>query len=700
MKRYIVTILAAAAVLAGCARSEMPGESTDGKTPQGLKAWASLGEGVKSHFGPDGYKLVWDSTDKLYAFSIPLGKYEDFEALAAACADEVRNEAIDPEGDGLVMAGFRTIKQSVDGKTARSGVFNITPTGSGKSGATFVSPKPASWWFGLQENASDDDFYYFAAFYPAPAEDPEIKFFNYSEIQGQHPVISALPFPYFDVTVPAVQNGVDYQDYQLLYNQDDIMMAKSAILSTDDQLHFGNFRPMTSILEFTLATTDDVNVEIDHLEITLSTQESAGGEYASDRYALAGTVPFFFTWNGPNELRLWNRFRTPFMAGFGSDFLLCPFSPDSWEGAAGLSPTLKVDFSSPVPVSKNQKTKKYYAVMIPSRCVHMDGCDNPKLTFDAYNANDEKILTKTITTSSTQGIEEGMKYSLDLTLDTYYAPDVLSGLFTVAEGKQVYIASGNLQTHLTAGVVDDWQIAPHQYDFVGAASYDLPNYTGWFDLFGFSTESNNFGITTSTLDADYAGAARGWTDAYPVAQGRGWRTITADEGVGLFAMRPNATDLFSFATIYALDENNQEIKTRGLVFLPDQWVKPENCNFHSAADYNFSWSFPFDGRYFDFSHGWNNYYANDPSGGLAVLGGDGRWEDMQAAGAVYWPMAGRRDGTSVEENTGAYWSGSPDSDEADKACILLFDTEPQGFFWPVVRSRTIGACVRLIKEFN
>ena len=173
-------MLAAAAVLAGCARSEMPGESMEGKAPQGLKASASLGE-TKSHFGFDGYKLVWDSTDKLFAYSLALGSYEDFISLAAECAAELASESTDPEGDGEAMAGFKIIKRRVEDGTCRGGVFNIMPTGSGRSKATFVSPQPASWWFGLEEGATADDLYYFIAFYPAPAATPEIKFFKYHE---------------------------------------------------------------------------------------------------------------------------------------------------------------------------------------------------------------------------------------------------------------------------------------------------------------------------------------------------------------------------------------------------------------------------------------------------------------------------------------------------------------------------------------
>jgi hypothetical protein len=65
-------------------------------------------------------------------------------------------------------------------------------------------------------------------------------------------------------------------------------------------------------------------------------------------------------------------------------------------------------------VGESSTEQKYYAVMIPSRCVQKAGCGNPRLTFDAYDASDVKIFSKTIETTSTQGIEEGKKYPFAL----------------------------------------------------------------------------------------------------------------------------------------------------------------------------------------------------------------------------------------------------------------------------------------------
>ena len=426
--------------------------------------------------------------------------------------------------------------------------------------------------------------------------------------------------------------------------------------------------------------------EIDKIEITLSTPDE-GGNYVTDRYAIAGTVPFFFTWDAPYELRLWNRFHTPVMGGFGSDFEHHPLEPDGWTGLENASPTLTIDFETPVSVSKYPTSKKYYAVLIPSRCAFGSGWVNPQITFDAYNSAGDKILTKTITTSSSQGLEEGIKYSFDLTLDTYYPEDVLSGLFSVAADKRVYIASGNLQAYLTpGGTATNWRIAPTQYEYVGASSYNLSTYEGWFDLFCFSSENNNFGISTSLVDDDHLGEARGWTDAYPVAQGRGWRTITDQEGLYLFGGRSNSGDLFSFATV-VVGSGNTEVK--GLIFLPDNWTLPENCTFKGM----------FESPIYDCSK--NIYYAENAPAGEGL---GNKWEDMQAAGAVFWPAAGMRQGTDVDLTVGAYWSGTPNDSRPAYGNMLYFCDAVEGVrdgsFIPSHYLRSTGACVRLIKEFN
>ena len=691
MKRYFMIFLASMAVLSGCSRSEMPGENASQKVPDGLRARATLGDGVKSHFDIDGLSLVWDSTDKLFAYSAYIGKMADYEAAAMAFLSEIAADPANPTSKEMKDAGiltiFRLIRSCKEADQLKKGVFNISPTGSGRKSATFVSPNSAEEWFG-KENPAEDDFFIFPAFYPAQATVPDLEFYCFPEFQGNYAGVdyTELPFPYINVTVPQEQDGVSYNKYQLLMAKDSPFTPKNVLLRTDEELDFGTFSPLTSILEFTLGTTDDIHAEIARMEITLSTQEVEGEAYVSNKYRIAGTVPMFFTWNGVDELRLWNRAHTPLLSSIGDENHAVP-DPDDWSGIDDATPTITIKFDSPVAVSQQQTAKKYYAVMIPSRCASVMNCGHPKLTFDAYNAAGDKILTKTITTSRSSGIDEGRKYSFDLTLDTYYAPDVLSGLFSVAEGKQIYIANGNLQAYLTpGGTVTKWRFAPHQYDFVGATSYDLSSYAGWFDLFSFSAENNNFGISTSIDDDDHLGEARGWTDAYPVAQGRGWRTITDEEGLYLFGVRENAGILFSFATVVVGSENRE---VKGLIFLPDNWELPENCTFNGM----------FVAPQYDYSK--NIYYAENAPAGDGV---HNKWEDMQAAGAVFWPAAGMRQGTDVDLTIGAYWSGTPNDEYPTCGNMLFFcdDVEGvrEGSFIPSHYPRSNGACVRLIKEFN
>ena len=702
MKRYgIIAAIAAAALLLGCSRSEMPGKDNSGAvSSEPMKAYASFADGTKSHFGKDGYKLVWDSTDKIYAYSSCMGTWAGFEAkilemYQAMGVDPATATPQEQENAGI-MAYFRLLENSLTEGWNRSGVFNIDPTGSGKESAVFESVAPAASLFGVPENPTGEEIYLFYAFYPAPATIPAVSSYNFLDQAEQ--LIRETPFPYVYVEVPAVQDGIHYQDYQLLMNASAPDSYKDAVMRTDNQLYFDKFFPLTSILEFTLGTTDNIQASIARLEVSVETQEEAGGPYRCGKYLLGGKVPCFFSWDEPGELRLWNRYCAPILPGFSKDYRFesipdpqdWDYDAARWAGAADASPVVTIQFDNPVEISQTQTTQKYYAVVIPSRCVNNSN-GNPHIVFNAYNAAGDKILTKTITASSPRGIDEGIKYSFDLTLDTYYDENVLSGLFSVDEGKQIYIARGNLQAHLSGGTVDQWRIAQHQYDFVGESSVDLSTYTGWFDLFGFSVEGNNYGVSNSIDPDDYTGTPVGWTGAYPVAQGNGWRTITADEGVYLFSGRDDAEKLFSYGTIYAGDP---ETPVYGLIFLPDNWDlanPPAGCSYTSAEDQGFSWA---SGGQFPFNYSWNTYNAD---GGISGTCGD--WSAMQAAGAVFWPVAGLRVGAGVDLNIGAYWSGTPD-ERPGEACMLKFEDGADGYFSPDHFPSYNGACVRLIKELN
>jgi hypothetical protein len=412
MKKTIIILLGAVVALSGCKHSEIPGEEAP-VSGRRIVAEATLGNGVKSHFDTDGYNLVWDSTDKLLVYSNYLGNMDDYEPLVASILSEysITSPTEQDKDDARVIAYFRLLRDNAAQRY--TGTFSIASGGAGQTTAEFISDGPASTWMAAGE---DDDAYYFASFYPAPATAPEMKAFYYEDFVDYNPMVSEAPFPYLDFTIQPVQDGVSYQDYQLLMGGAEDPSIKSALIG-GEKIPFEDFKPVTSILEFTMQTSSGSG-EIDHLDITLSTQEEADAAYVSNKYMIAGTVPLFFSWDASHEMRFWNRSCKPFMLGFGSDWVNVDFEATGWEGiGSDATSTLRLQFDSPVSVSESTTAQKYYAVMIPSRCIHKEGCGNPKLTFDAYNAEGKKIFTKTIETSSTQGIEEGKKYPFNLVLE-------------------------------------------------------------------------------------------------------------------------------------------------------------------------------------------------------------------------------------------------------------------------------------------
>ena len=413
MKKSFVFVLSAVIALAGCKRSEIPVEHP---TPlDRLSAVATLGERAKSHFDTGGYNLVWDSTDNLLVYSNFMGSWEGYESLVTQILAEYN--ITDPTekdiDDAGVIAYFRLLRDNAAKRYA--GTFSIAPDGVGTTTAEFLSDGTASTWMA---EGGNEDLYYFLAFYPAPSVIPEIKSYYFDELAGISDFTAEAPFPYIDITVQPVQDGVNYQDYQLLMGGPDAPNVKGDVLA-GEKLQFDGFMPLTSILEFTMQTSEGT-ADIDHLDITLSTQEADGADYVTNKYMIAGTLPLFFSWDEAAEMRLWNRACKPFMSGFGGnwDDSHHTFEVDDWGGlGSDATSTLRLQFASPVSVKESPTAQKYYAVMAPARCVHVSGCGNPRLTFDAYNASGEKILTKTITTTGPQGIEEGKKYAFALELE-------------------------------------------------------------------------------------------------------------------------------------------------------------------------------------------------------------------------------------------------------------------------------------------
>lgn len=250
----------------------------------------------------------------------------------------------------------------------------------------------------------------------------------------------------------------------------------------------------------------------------------------------------------------------------------------------------------------------------------------------------------------------------------------LPGLFSVSATKQVHFSQGNLQYQASTNT---WRFAEHQYDYVGTQTADgngyyggnvsgsdnrniSSTYNGWIDLFGWGTGDNP---TLTTRDyADFSTFVD-W-GSNPISNGGNaahlWRTLTRAEWNYLLEGRPNASSKFAAGNINGVG---------GLIILPDNWTQPSECAFTSG-----------------FAPDWTlNSYT------LA------QWEQMEDAGAVFLPAAGRRDSVYVEYAGvfGYYWASDPRDEIFAFVMSFHSNTFPVG---NPFNNRSLGHSVRLVQD--
>jgi len=230
----------------------------------------------------------------------------------------------------------------------------------------------------------------------------------------------------------------------------------------------------------------------------------------------------------------------------------------------------------------------------------------------------------------------------------------LSGAFAInGDGDYIAFSKGNLQYHCTNHV---WQFATNQYDIIGNDNANISDsYDGWVDLFGYGTGNNPTLVNTS-----YS-AFSTFTDWGVNAISNGgneanlWRTLTRDEWAYLFNSRANASSKYGMATV---------ANVPGVIVLPDVY---EGSAINT--DHN----------------GWGNNIISS-----------GDWAAYETAGAVFLPVAGYREGTTVDNlgSYGFYWSSTPeDAMFSKKLSLDQYLVEPEGY-----GLRYQGLSVRLVKE--
>lgn len=220
-----------------------------------------------------------------------------------------------------------------------------------------------------------------------------------------------------------------------------------------------------------------------------------------------------------------------------------------------------------------------------------------------------------------------------------YARLATPGLFSVSASKKVVISQGNLQ-YIGSAASPYWKFAETQYGYLGSTTgQNSSDVNKDRDLFGWGTSGWNNGntnfmpyntaTTSSTygpksgstyydLTGDYDKSDWGVYNAIYNGGNRAgmWRTPADGEWTYLFANRTSATSKYGCAKVNDV---------AGLIILPDDFTDPMT-NSGSAAFVSAESSIEFT---------LNTYSIVN-------------WVKMEAAGAVFLPFAGYRNGTTVQ----------------------------------------------------
>jgi hypothetical protein len=202
---------------------------------------------------------------------------------------------------------------------------------------------------------------------------------------------------------------------------------------------------------------------------------------------------------------------------------------------------------------------------------------------------------------------------------------------------------------------------------------------GTVDLFGWngaSSATNHYGINNSVTAADYGNrAGDALKNEWGSQIGSGWRTLTKDEWNYLLTDRTAAEEKKGFATVDKISEAEHPTgrsDADGIILLPDDFIDP-----FAGTSYAFT---PMDDI---MGYSSNLYFTVN-------------WQVMEAAGAVFLPSAGYREGTTHKDYdsvSGNYWSSTVNN--AGSAYNLTFGSESITLD---SRNRYQGVSVRLVHE--
>ena len=247
----------------------------------------------------------------------------------------------------------------------------------------------------------------------------------------------------------------------------------------------------------------------------------------------------------------------------------------------------------------------------------------------------------------------------------------IGGKFIInAKGDTAVFSRGNLQYQQSTGT---WRCAPKQYNWQGMDNLQMGNaaYEGWVDLFCWSLGAeNNYGATSAYLSTAYQN--KEFVDWGGLFSGD-WSTLSSAQWDYLLNKRSGADDKWGMAMIG---------DTLGMILLPNDWTAPAGVTFVPRTNPTSElWD---DDDRIDLTN-YDHYRVkaeNMPANKFTLE----EWAQLEAAGAIFLPYAGRRSGgygnhtnrddqeqvaeynyTYYENYLGTYWTSTMSNAAEGKA---------------------------------
>ena len=390
--------------------------------------------------------------------------------------------------------------------------------------------------------------------------------------------------------------------------------------------------------------------------------------------------------------------------------------------AANATKTLTVNLTDGTNNYIDLSTPKEIYVILPPMA-------SKNLTMEIYNTDDRKSKKSVSSTSlARNNIYTNIVNNITFELNSYYGP------YTVATGRKVFFAPGNLQWSATGGTTEPtthtvadggtapgtWRFAERQWQIIGNDNINRSStYNGWIDLFAWAT--SGFGGYQPYLASpnyndylpapqDAAGTYYDWgvynNPALPKGRRNSeWRTLTASEWDVMLTSRSTTTMVNGVAAArYTLARLN---------------TNSANGNNYTAANSHIGLIlFPDDAGTLTLSGNgsqWGdiNVDGNAP-GRIAILStiSYSDWIMLEKKGCVFLPAAGdcqqRKSGIIVHtlNNMGRYWSGTFNSGTyhsmpSNKSWSVLFASNDSTLSHIIPgQTRQFGISVRLAQNAN